>query len=246
MSSSHSPPPISSLTLYHYPLSRSLRVLWLIHELGISNQVEVKTVKLMLGEGYSEEYLKLNPFHAVPVLTFIENASQQKQVMLESSAIVRFLATLYRDKVDLIPIVDNTSGKISIRDISQFEFFFTFISVTMDSTLWQLRLINDFRGRMKEEEGMLEFHASKWNYEILPVLDKHFSQPNQEYVSNLGFTVLDILMGQTLNWAVKYSHLKILHPPTPSIKAYVKRISSRPAWKVSTKDGHLFENDAKM
>jgi glutathione S-transferase len=232
---------ISSLTLYHYPLSRSLRVLWLINELQIPN-VEVKTMKLMLGEGYSEEFLRLNPFHAVPVITFIDNSSGEKIVMMESAAIVRFLASQYRNKLDLIPLEN-----ASLQHISEFEFFFQFIATTMDMVLWQFRVINDFRGRTKEEEPLLQFYVNKWNTEILPVLDKHFSQPNREYISSMGkFTLLDVLMGQTLNWAVKYSHLKIIDPPSTSIKTYLKRITSRPAWKSSTADGHLFEKDAKM
>jgi len=44
---------LSDLALYHYPITRSARVLWLLHELGPdkTGPFEVKRVELLQGEG---------------------------------------------------------------------------------------------------------------------------------------------------------------------------------------------------
>ena len=47
---------LSDLTLYHYPVTRSARVLWLLHELGLeaTGPVKVRRVELLEGEGRAE------------------------------------------------------------------------------------------------------------------------------------------------------------------------------------------------
>ena len=53
------------ITLYHVPQSRSMRVLWLLNELG----VEFQLVSLPFDKSLrSPEYLALNPVGRVPAL----------------------------------------------------------------------------------------------------------------------------------------------------------------------------------
>ena len=49
-------PPLSDMTLYHYPVTRSACVLWLLHELGpdATGPFKIKRVELMEGEGRAE------------------------------------------------------------------------------------------------------------------------------------------------------------------------------------------------
>src|SRR5688572_1630317 len=78
------------LRLYHYPLSRSMRVLWTIKELGLD--VELVRVDLMALAHVTEEFAAVNPNKAVPVLEWQEQDSGQLCRMFESAAIVRLLA----------------------------------------------------------------------------------------------------------------------------------------------------------
>lgn len=78
------------VTLYHYPRTRSTRVLWLLHELGDKVNVTCKRVELMKGEAYSPEFMKMNPNHALPVLLY-KDASGEDQAVFESCGIVEFL-----------------------------------------------------------------------------------------------------------------------------------------------------------
>ncbi len=47
---------LNELTLYHYPVTRSARVLWLLHELGPDTigPFQVKRVELLEGEGRAD------------------------------------------------------------------------------------------------------------------------------------------------------------------------------------------------
>jgi hypothetical protein len=49
-------PALRDLTLYHYPSTRSARVLWLLHELGpaATGPFAVERVELLEGEGRAE------------------------------------------------------------------------------------------------------------------------------------------------------------------------------------------------
>ncbi len=53
---------ITSLTLYHYPLSRSARVKFLLHELRGDDFKTVK-VDMLQGEGFTAEFMAKNPNH---------------------------------------------------------------------------------------------------------------------------------------------------------------------------------------
>jgi hypothetical protein len=52
--------------LYHFPGTRSNRVRWAIHEVGL--EVEEVNVDLFKGEQQQAEYKKLNPLGVVPTL----------------------------------------------------------------------------------------------------------------------------------------------------------------------------------
>lgn len=78
------------LTLIHAPMSRSSRVLWLIDELGIESQVDVKLVDIVRydGSGRSDP-ANPHPEHKVPVL-FHGDA-----MFSETGAILLYLTALF-------------------------------------------------------------------------------------------------------------------------------------------------------
>ena len=75
------------ITLYHSPRTRSVRVLWLLEELGLP--YELKAVPFTEEALKSPDYLKLNPFGKVPALT------DGDLTMFESGAIVEYLLERY-------------------------------------------------------------------------------------------------------------------------------------------------------
>ncbi len=87
---------IDKLVLHHYPATRSARVRWMLGE-TVGEDFEVKRVDLYGGAQYEPDYLALNPNHNVPVLE-IHWRDGSVQTMLESAAIVEWLADHYPEK----------------------------------------------------------------------------------------------------------------------------------------------------
>ncbi len=78
-----------SLKLTHFPMTRSLRVVWALYELGIDAEIETKAFdRAKLKE---PEYLKLNPLGKTPV--FFDGDKR----IVESVAIIEYLANKYGD-----------------------------------------------------------------------------------------------------------------------------------------------------
>lgn len=69
-----------NIALYHTPQTRSMRVVWLLEEMGID--YKFNNVDLFAGEGESEEYKKINPLGAVPSMIIGD------EIMLESGLYV--------------------------------------------------------------------------------------------------------------------------------------------------------------
>jgi len=87
---------IKSVKLYHYPLSRSARVKFLLHEI-YDDDFETVFMDMLKGAGRAPEFLAKNPNHAVPVLD-ITYEDGTEQTMLESGAMIVWLADQYPDK----------------------------------------------------------------------------------------------------------------------------------------------------
>ena len=75
------------LKIYHAPLTRSLRVIWLCEELGLD--LEVENISFDPSFRFSEEWLAKNPVGKVPVL------EDGDLMMFESGAMVQYLLDRY-------------------------------------------------------------------------------------------------------------------------------------------------------
>ena len=81
------------LTLIHSPMSRSSRILWLIDEMGIQNEVTVKTVDIVRFDGTGRaDPANPHPEHKVPVLFHDDT------MITESGAIMLYLTALFPDR----------------------------------------------------------------------------------------------------------------------------------------------------
>lgn len=186
----------------------------------------------------------------VPVLQYCTPDNETKTI-IESAAIIRFIVSV-ADKLpkkssrvaasvalsSLMP----TPATHSTEQVAEFEQWFAFCAVSLDTTLWMIRVLNDFRNRRPEEREALQVFIDKWNNVQLPQLNKRFEdKPDRLYAMDWGFSLVDILLGQR---SKKYS--EFLKPFGPKLREYEKRLRTRPALIESLKDGHLFEKDAKL
>jgi len=229
----------SDVTLYHYPLSRSVRPLIALHEAEIP--FHLRTIQLMKGEAYSDEFLKLNPNHAVPVLTLrlVKDGDSQEVVMFESAAILRFIAdVLAPPRVRLAPSLARGD---SPHVVAEFERLFAFATTTMDQVLTQFRVLHHLRGGAETE--LLQTWVDKWNDEIVPQLEAHFSARRDGYASPSGFTILDCVFLVNLIWAKRFARDGLVKPVGEATEAYRRRAAQRPSWRRAVADAALLEKD---
>lgn len=215
--------PVETLTLYHYPLSRSARVKWLLHEIG----VDFKTVKLdlMRGDGMTPQFLAKNPNHAVPVLDVLYKDGTN-QTIIESGAIVQWLALIYADS-GLRPDSDARAQADYLQMIN-------FGASTMDMMLWQIRLHRDLLPERLRHKPQVDLYMNKWQNEIEPQLIARLSKHN--YICQGGFTAADCIIGQNINWSRAYGLSK-----DPVLKEYYYRLKARPAFQDAFADAAEFE-----
>lgn len=215
---------IRSLRLYHYPLSRSLRIRFLLEEIGCD--FELIKVDMLRGEGMSEAHLKRNPNHAVPVLEIdYDNGSQQ--TLIESGAMIIWLADQFSD-VGLAPSVSESAARADYLQQIQFQ------AAHLDMSLWQIRLNETLFPKPVRSEAIAQFNRDKIEREMIPQLEARVTA--YEWICGDSFTAADCITAQNVNWMRAYG----LGREGP-LKDYMKRIMARPAWERATDDANEFE-----
>jgi len=202
---------IKSIKLYHYPLSRSARVKWLLHEL-LGDNFETERVALMQGAHYSEDFLVKNPNHAVPVLD-IEFDDGTSKTMFESGAMIILLADAYPDKT-LAPAPENLLDRA---DYLQMVYFG---GAWMDMMLWQIRLHEDLLPKAVQSARVAAFNRDKFVNEVEPQLKIRLE--HHPYICGETFSAADCMIGQNINWARAYKMCQ-----DPVFKSYMSRVSKR-------------------
>ena len=216
---------ISSLTLYHYPLSRSARVKFLLHEL-CGDDFETVKVDMLKGEGMSPAFLAKNPNHAVPVLE-VTYADGSAQTLIESGAMIVWLADTFPAK-GLAPSPDDLAARA---DYLQMVFFG---AAHMDNCLWQIRLQETLLPEAVRSQAIADLNREKIKTEIMPQLEARLEA--HDYICGDTFTAADCLTAQNINWGRAYGLCS-----SPVFKAYMKRLFKREAFRKAYADAREFE-----
>lgn len=208
-------------TLYHFPLSRSARVKWLLHEI-LDNDFDVVSLALMKGEQYDPAFLQLNPNHAVPVLNIIEEDGSVF-TMIESGAMVSFLADAFPEKKLAPPASGYSTERADYLQILHFG------TSSMDMMLWQLRLHKDLLPVEERDCATVERYLGIFRREVEPQLTTRLAQG--QYMCGDQFTAADCVMAQNINWARAYSLCQ-----DPCFKRYLDKLRERPAYQAAYAD----------
>lgn len=214
---------IASLKLYHYPLSRSARVKFLLHELR-GDDFETYKMGMMQGEAMTPEFLAKNPNHAVPVLE-VTYEDGREQTVFESGAMMVWLADLHGK---LAPAVDDAQARA---DYLQMMFFGC---AHMDMSLWQIRLHETLLPDGIRSETTAAFNRKKIEKEMMPQLAARLDA--HPYICGDTFTAADCLTAQNINWARAYGLCR-----TPVFDNYMSRISKREGFIKAFADASEFE-----
>jgi len=198
------------LTLHHCHEARSMRSLWLLHEMGVDFDLKVHEFGPKLRE---ETYLAIHPLGRVPAL--VDGAT----VLFETGAITEYLCEKYPDNGNLW----RAPGDPERAEWLQWLHYAETVGVHGASLTQQHIVIYEDKDRspliMKLERRRLE--------KSLEVLDNHLA--DRAYLLKSGFSAVDTNVGYSVHIARYFTPLSAFS----NLNAYYERLASRPAFRKS-------------
>ncbi|OLQ78563.1 glutathione S-transferase [Photobacterium proteolyticum] len=192
------------ITLYGYPRTRSLRVSWLLEELGLEWQYHL--IDFAKGEHKSADYLAICPQGKVPAL------KDDETTLTESAAICLYLAEKYGKHWLPKPATPQAAKQLE---------WVSFIITELEQPLWSM---GKHRFALPKQIRLPEMiSVAKWEFKKAAQTAEKWL-PDTEFLAGQFPSVADILLTHTLNWAVKFDQ-KL----PPRLETYRQHMSRRPA-----------------
>ena len=197
------------IKLYHIPRTRSVRIIWLLEELGLDYEVEVLT-----GDAKSAPaFLKISPFGKVPA---IEDGDL---VLTESVAIVQYILSEY-GQGRLHPPVDS-------KEYAQFLQWLNFGEATLMQPIAEVIVNKLFRPEEHQHQFSID-NGTKNFSDMARVIDGVLA--NSDYLVGDAFTAADIVTGYSLNVADMLGLISAIDD-IAHLRDYIDRLRSREAFK---------------
>ena len=204
------------IRLHHVPESRSMRVLWLLHELDVPFELVLRPFDKSLR---SPDYLSLSPAGRVPALEI------EGERMFESGAMVEYLCEKFPDRG-----LGRLPGDMGRMDWLMWVHFAETISQHVAILTQQHIMLYDDAMRspvvMKLEAARLK--------KCYAAIEAQLSTPveNRDYLLTSGFSACDICVGQAVYMARHFAKTDEF----PEVTAWMERITGREAFKASLPD----------
>ncbi|WP_417517374.1 glutathione S-transferase family protein [Minwuia sp.] len=202
------------MKLYHAPNSRSVRIVWLLEELGLDYDLEV--MKLGDKAFKSPEYRAKHPMSRVPLL---EDGDVS---IFESGAIVEYLVTKH--------------GGGKMRPAPESEHFPAYLQWLHYAEGMLMPPVNTIMvetfflpPERRNEENVKR--ATKMLGHMLGAVEKHME--GREFIAG-DFSGADIMCGHA---CIVSGRLGGGLDGTPNVKAYTERLQARSAWKKAQEAG---------
>lgn len=212
--------------LYHFPMSRSARVKWLLHEL-LDVPFEVEVMGLYEGQQYQPAFLQRNPNHAVPVLE-ITQADGRMFTMIESGAMVSLLADGYPDRQLAPPPAPFSAERADYLQMLHFG------ASWFDMMLWQIRMNRDLLPSEARDERTIQRYMDKISTEVEPQLKARLDRGG--YITGGDFSAADCIMGHNVIWARLYGLCG-----DASFSRYLDVLAGRPGFQAAFADSDQFK-----
>lgn len=194
------------LKVYGCPNTRSLRVTWLLEELGFEYTYQL--VNLQTGEHKSEAFVQKNPVARIPVL------ETDHGVLSESGAIVSYLAAL-KPEAELIPTASAYRRAV-------YDQWLLFTLTELEQPLWTMAK-HQF-ALPAEQRCAAVIPSAQWEFQrALTSLSQGLG--DKPYMLGERFTALDILVAHTLFWGMAYKQ----PIEQKNLADYIGRMAVRPA-----------------
>jgi len=201
------------LTVHHLGKSQSERIVWLCEELGIPYELKRYARAPLLAPA---DYKELHPVGTAPVIT------DGDLVLAESGAIIDYIVATYG------------GGRLSLTashpDFATFLFWFHFSNGTLQALMGRCMILN--RLKLPDDNPVVVAQRER--------LDRAFDfietrTREAEYFAGREFTTADIMMGfslTTMRYFLPYDFGRL-----PHLRAYLKRIGERPAYRRAMEKG---------
>ena len=187
------------IVLYHSPNTRSSGALTLLEELKAD--YEIKLLNMKAGENRQPAYLAVNPMGKVPAIT------HNGALITEQGAIFTYLGDLYGDR-GLAPQIGEPSRGPYLR----WMFFY--------GSAFEPAVVDRAQKHSGGSKAMLPY--GDYDTTLKTVEDQLAKGP---YILGEKFSVADVLWGGALGWTTMFG----IVTATPTIKAYIDRVTGRPS-----------------
>ena len=204
--------PRRRLVLWGAGTTRTLRAHWALHELGLD--YESRPILARSGETKTQEYTRLNPRQKIPLL------QDGDFKIAESPAIAAYLSNTYGTN-------ENALIPTEPREYATWLEWCFYAATELDATsLYVMRRHGALKHIYGESQVALESAAQYFATQL-----RHAEQALQDggrFLVGGRLSTADILLTTCLAWAVSYRV-----PITPACRAYLERITSRPAYRAA-------------
>jgi glutathione S-transferase len=205
------------IVFYHWPLSRSRMVHWMLEETGAPYRVEL--VSLDKGEHKAPAFLAVNPMGKLPAIT------HRGTVITETGAIIAYLADEFPTAA-LAPRIGDPARGAYLR-------WLFFAAACVDPALVDRMLERP----VPERVGAVGYGR----HEHVVAALEHALTPGP-YLLGAQFTAADLYIGSQIGFGVMTKALEL----RPVFEAYLGRVSARPAYQRAIAQGEAMLAKAKV
>jgi glutathione S-transferase len=201
------------LTVHHLGKSQSERIVWLCEELGVSYELRRYARAPLLAPA---DYKALHPIGTAPVIT------DGDLVLAESGAVVEYI------------VAKHGGGRLALTvghaGFAPFLFWFHFANGTLQALMGRCMILS--RLKLPDDNPVLAVSRER--------LDRAFDHVETrlgeaDYFAGDVFTTADIMMGfslTTMRYFLPYDYARL-----PLLRAYLRRIGGRPAYRRAMEKG---------
>jgi glutathione S-transferase len=199
----------TDLTLWGMGTVRNLRVHWMLMEMGVD--YTFYPVHPRSGQTYTQEFLKINPRHKVPVLR------HRDVVVTESAAIITYVSEAFEPPPGIY-VPDNAQARAKLNE------WCFFVMTELDAhTLYVIRRHTTFSSLYGESPAACKA-AKEYFMDQLQAIAPMIG--NDGFLLGGKLSCADILLTTCIDWAMEYGF-----ELPENIVAYHAKHSNRPAYK---------------
>jgi len=193
------------ITLYHAPLSRSVRIVWLLEELGLPYELRAAALEPPAPRPFAQK----TPSGKVPTI------EDDGMAMFESGAILEYVLEKYGNGRLAPPVGSPLRGP--------FLQWVHFAEATLFPGLGNIAWHTRFKQDAETVAGAVADYRA-WTEAGLDALERQLT--GKQFVLGAEFSGADVMLGYTLLVAKAFGVLSERHP---AVNAYLARLTERPA-----------------